>query len=239
MQQPGEDRGQWGQEPAPVFRVFCVWGGRKFIHFWTTWKQKASVDVQSEIMAYLVITQLGPMFEPALISKATAHCKRQTNSAENSPFSLTTAQKLLQMLLLKPHLHCPRPFSATLNQSASTYPRFHVGPGSICLISAGWFVLWWFSFAAAETNVNMKKVNALYLSGSSAAGNWLIPGNSGELLFQCLNVGKLDSLSSASGFDHITLKGNKCKGQSCPLREIFFFFNKSFVKTPEVKSYLD
>lgn len=92
-------------------------------------------------MAYLVITQLGPMFEPALISKATAHCKRQTNSAENSPFSLTTAQKLLQMLLLKPHLHCPRPFSATLNQSASTYPRFHVGPGSICLISAGWFVL--------------------------------------------------------------------------------------------------
>lgn len=205
--------------------------------------------VVGEITAYLVITQLGPMFEPALISKATAHWKQQVNHTESSPFSLKTAQKLLQMLPWKPQLHCPRPFSATLNQSASTYPRFHVGPGSICLISAGWFVLWWFSFAAAETNVNIKKKEKRKHYYSHLAhllletGCWVIPGNSGELLFQGLNVSKLDSLSSASGFDHITLKENKCEGQSCPLKEYYYLKKKkkkaSFLKMPEVESYLD
>lgn len=51
-----------------------------------------------ELTAYLVITQLGPMFEPALISKATAHCKQQANEAENSPF---VSNKMQQMLSLK------------------------------------------------------------------------------------------------------------------------------------------
>lgn len=35
-------------------------------------------------MAYLVITQLGPTFEPALISKATAHCKQQDNYTQKT-----------------------------------------------------------------------------------------------------------------------------------------------------------
>lgn len=43
----------------------------------------------------------------------------------------------------------------------------------------------------------------------TAAG---IPGGCGQLLFQRLNVGKLDSLSSASGFDHIALTGHKREG---------------------------
>lgn len=54
-------------------------------------------------------------------------------------------------------------------------------------------------------------------------GCWVLPGNRGELLLQRLIVGKLDSLSSASGFHHITLKENKCEGQKNVLsRKIFF-----------------
>lgn len=53
-------------------------------------------------------------------------------------------------------------------------------------------------------------------------GCWVPPGNGGELLLQCLIVGELDGLSSAPGFDHVTLKENKCEGQNCPLKEDFF-----------------
>lgn len=52
-------------------------------------------------------------------------------------------------------------------------------------------------------------------------GCWVLPGNGGELLLQCLIVGELDGLSSASGFDHVTLK-EKCEGQNCPLKEDIF-----------------
>lgn len=128
---------------ATCFQGFLRLGAGEEIYTFLNYMETKNICrcVVGEITAYLVITQLGPMFEPALISKATAHWKQQVNHTESSPFSLKTAQKLSQMLPWKPQLHCPRPFSATLNQSASTYPRFHVGPGSICLISAGWFVL--------------------------------------------------------------------------------------------------
>lgn len=40
-----------------------------------------------------------------------------------------------------------------------------------------------------------------------------LPGDCGELLFQCLDVGELDSLSSSSGLNHLTLKmRNKNEG---------------------------
>lgn len=61
---------------------------------------------------------------------------------------------------------------------------------------------------------------------------WVIPGNSGELLFQRLNVCKLDSLPPASGFDHITLKENECEGQSCPLKENYLKEEASGKKLP-------
>lgn len=35
---------------------------------------------------------------------------------------------------------------------------------------------------------------------------WALPGSCGKRLFQCLDVSKLDSLSSTPGSDHITLK---------------------------------
>lgn len=50
-------------------------------------------------------------------------------------------------------------------------------------------------------------------------GCWAIPGSCGELLLQRLDVSKLDSLSSASGSDHITLKEKRDK--TCPVKELF------------------
>lgn len=61
---------------------------------------------------------------------------------------------------------------------------------------------------------------------------WALPGSCGERLFQRLDVGKLDSLSSTPGSDHITLKENKCEGHNEG-------FKKKKKSLSAVKSYLD
>lgn len=65
----------------------------------------------------------------------------------------------------------------------------------------------------------------------------LSPWDCGELLFQCLDVSELDSLSSSSGFNHLTLKkGSKHPSSHSSKGKILHALlrqrNEIFYKTP-------
>lgn len=92
------------------------------------------------------------------------------------------------------------------NHYSTSYPCLHISPGSIRSISIGWRSFWRFSLTASETKWQMLifKKNLVNLQLITVCR--LLPWNCCELLFQCLNVSELNSLSSSSGFNHFTLK---------------------------------
>lgn len=147
------------------------------------------------------------MFDPALISTPTEHCRHNQSSSQPRASDQTSKVTLLVGIIVVVLPVSPRQSTVRLSRS-----HWLVSPRRIFSYGCG--------KKEKQNNRNIRRHMFRVCVWRSVTGCRVSPGDCGDLLSQRLDVGELDGLSSSSGFHHVALKTEELT-VNLPLRFIF------------------